>query len=69
MQTLEVRAIHRQLIGVLSGDLGGLFPPKVAAHAFSAHQLTRCSDVYPGLSPFVCFKFWHLPVLLVDPVD
>lgn len=67
MQTLVVCRVNCQLISIFSGYLSGLFAPQMAAHAFAAHQLASSSYVDAGLGPFVCFKFWHLPVLLLDP--
>ena len=67
MQTLVVRSVNCQLISVFPGYLGGFFAAQMTAHAFAAHQLTSSSYVDSGLGPFVCFKFWHLPVLLLDP--
>ena len=65
MQTLVVRSVYCQLISVLSGYFGRLFAPEVAAHSLSSHQLTGSGYVNSGLSPFVCLKFGHLPVLLL----
>ena len=67
VQTLVVSSVNCQLISEFSGYLRGLFTAQMAAHAFAAHQLTSSSYVDAGLGPFVCFKFWHLPVLLLDP--
>ena len=66
VQAFVVSSVNRQLICVLSGHLGRLFAPKVTAHALAAHQLAGSRYVYAGFGPFVCFKFWHLPVLLLD---
>ena len=66
VQAFVIGSVNGQFICKLSGHLSGFFAPKMATHPLASHQLAGTRYVYAGLGPFVCFKFWHLPVLLLD---
>ena len=66
VQAFVIGSVNGQLICKLPGHLSGFFAPKMATHALASHELASTRYVYARFCPFVCFKFWHLPVLLLD---
>ena len=68
LEALVICAIYGQFVCVLPGHLGRLFAPEVTAHPLATHQFPGSCNMDSGLGPFVCFKFGHLPVLLLVPV-